>query len=99
MDRHCENAKRLFEFLKDHPKVEQIYYPGDQHHPDYSIMKKQMKKPGGLISFSVKGTKETAQLFMNQLKLIKLAVSLGDAETLIQHPATMTHAVIPKKNE
>ena len=56
-----------------------------------------MKKPGGLLSFSIKGTKETAQLFMNQLKLIKIAVSLGDAETLIQHPATMTHAVVPEE--
>ena len=61
-------------------------------------MQKQMKKPGGLISFTIKGTKETAQLFMNQLKLIKIAVSLGDAETLIQHPATMTHAVVPKED-
>ena len=95
MDRHCENAEKLFVFLKEHPKIEVIHYPGDQQHPNYSIMKKQMKKAGGLISFSVKGTKETAQFFMNQLKLVKLAVSLGDAETLIQHPATMTHAVIP----
>ncbi len=97
MDRHCENANRLFPFLKNHPKIQTIYYPGDEDHPDYSIMKKQMKKPGGLISFSIKGTKETAQTFMNQLKLIKLAVSLGDPETLIQHPATMTHAVVPKE--
>ncbi|WML59456.1 methionine gamma-lyase [Neobacillus sp. PS2-9] len=95
MDRHCENTTVLFDFLKQHPKVDAIYYPGDSEHPDYSIMKKQMKKPGGLISFSIKGTKETAQMFMNQLNLIKIAVSLGDAETLIQHPATMTHAVVP----
>ncbi|MGG3560346.1 methionine gamma-lyase [Neobacillus rhizosphaerae] len=95
MDRHCENTTFLFEFLKQHPKVDAIYYPGDSEHPDYAIMKKQMKKPGGLISFSIKGTKETAQMFMNQLNLIKIAVSLGDAETLIQHPATMTHAVVP----
>lgn len=96
MDRHCENAEKLFTFLKEHPKVQSIYYPGDKEHPDYSIMKKQMKKPGGLISFSLKGTKETAQNFMNHLKIIKIAVSLGDTETLIQHPATMTHAVVPK---
>lgn len=97
MDRHCENAGRLYEYLKNHPKIETIYYPGDDRRPDYSIMSKQMKKPGGMISFSLKGTKETAQEFMNSLKLIKLAVSLGDPETLIQHPASMTHAVIPKK--
>jgi methionine-gamma-lyase len=95
MDRHCENAKKLFDFLHDHPKVEHIFYPGNQTDTDYPIMKKQMKRSGGLISFSIKGTKKTAQLFMNQLNLIKIAVSLGDAETLIQHPATMTHSVIP----
>ncbi|MCQ6276136.1 methionine gamma-lyase [Bacillus sp. V3B] len=97
MDRHCENAKKLFDFLHHHPKIEHIFYPGNQTDIDYPIMKKQMKNPGGLISFSVKGTKKTAQLFMNQLKLIKIAVSLGDAETLIQHPNTMTHSVIPVK--
>jgi methionine-gamma-lyase len=96
MDRHCENATILVEFLRGHPKVEALYFPGDSDYvDDNKIMHKQMKKPGGLISFSIKGTKESAQLFMNQLKLIKIAVSLGDAETLIQHPATMTHAVVP----
>ncbi|WHY76471.1 methionine gamma-lyase [Neobacillus sp. WH10] len=97
MDRHSENAKHLFEYLKTHPKVDYIYYPGDPENKDYAIMKKQMKTPGGLISFSIKGTKETAQTFMNQLQLIKIAVSLGDAESLIQHPATMTHAVVPEE--
>lgn len=97
LDRHCENTEKIFEFLSEHPKIHTIYYPGDQKHPDYHIMNKQMKKPGGLLSFSIKGTKESAQHFMNQLKLIKLAVSLGDAESLIQHPASMTHAVIPQK--
>jgi methionine-gamma-lyase len=97
MDRHCENASVLVDFLRSHPKVETIYFPGNSdYEEDHSIMYKQMKKPGGLISFSIKGTKQTAQLFMNQLKLIKIAVSLGDAETLIQHPATMTHAVVPE---
>lgn len=97
MDRHCENAERLFEYLNGHSKIKTIYYPGDRNRSDYLVMKKQMKKPGGLISFSLKGEKETAQAFMNELRLIKLAVSLGDAETLIQHPATMTHAVIPQE--
>jgi methionine-gamma-lyase len=97
MDRHCENAKRLYEFLKNHPKIQTIYYPGDERNSDFQIMIKQMKKPGGMISFTLKGTKATAQTFMNQLKLIKLAVSLGDPETLIQHPASMTHAVIPRE--
>ncbi|OLS41407.1 methionine gamma-lyase [Bacillus sp. MRMR6] len=99
MDRHCENAQRLFGFLRSHPKVGKIYFPGESEHPnDSQIMRSQMKKSGGLISFVLKGTKETAQLFMNQLSLIKIAVSLGDAETLIQHPATMTHAVVPEED-
>jgi methionine-gamma-lyase len=98
MDRHCENASMLVDFLRNHPKVETIYFPGNSDYEEnHSIMQKQMKKPGGLISFSIKGTKQTAQLFMNQLNLIKIAVSLGDAETLIQHPATMTHAVVPEQ--
>ncbi|MEH7108212.1 MULTISPECIES: methionine gamma-lyase [Bacillaceae] len=97
MDRHTENAYKLFEFLRCHPKVESIYYPGDKEHKDYPIMKKQMKQPGGLIAFSLKGSKQTAQQFMNHLKIIKIAVSLGDTETLIQHPATMTHAVVPEQ--
>lgn len=97
MDRHCENAIKLFEFMKSHPRIETVYFPGDPEHQDNLIAKKQMKHPGGLISFTIKGTKETAQQFMNQLQLIKIAVSLGDAETLIQHPATMTHAVVPEE--
>ena len=98
MDRHCENAKRIFTKLKKHKKVKAIYFPGDDNHPDYSIMKKQMKKGGGLISFEIAGSKQDAQKFLNELKLLKIAVSLGDTETLIQHPASMTHAGIPEKN-
>ncbi|WP_066258175.1 methionine gamma-lyase [Neobacillus drentensis] len=97
MDRHCENAQKLFEFMKSHPKIETVYFPGDPEHQDYPIARKQMKHSGGLISFTITGTKESAQQVMNQLQLIKIAVSLGDAETLIQHPATMTHAVIPEE--
>lgn len=98
LDRHCENAEKLAEYLLQNPKVEKIYYPGDSKNPEYEIAKKQMRKAGGMISFTLKGDKETAQAFMNELKLIKIAVSLGDAETLIQHPATMTHAVVPKES-
>jgi methionine-gamma-lyase len=96
MDRHSENTVKIAEQLKTHPLVEEIFYPGDKTNPQYSIMEKQMKKPGGLISFTVKGSKQDAQKLMNNLKLIKIAVSLGDAETLIEHPATMTHAVVPE---
>ena len=95
MDRHSANAFEIFCELKKHPKVKAVYYPGDEASPDYHILEKQMKQAGGLISFELEGTKEDAQAFLNRLKLIKLAVSLGDAETLIQHPATMTHSSVP----
>lgn len=98
MDRHCDNAEKLAGRLKQHPAVEKIIYPGDRSHPQYDIAEKQMAKPGGLISFIVKGGKKQAQELMDRLELIKIAVSLGDPETLIQHPATMTHAVVPEED-
>lgn len=98
MDRHCDNAAKLADYLLSHPKVANVFYPGDEQNPDFQIAQKQMRKPGGLISFTLNGNKATAQALMNELKLIKIAVSLGDAETLIQHPATMTHAVVPKES-
>lgn len=97
MDRHSENARKVFDFLKAHPSVEHIYYPFDVDNPQYHVAKKQMKAGGGLISFTIKGGVKEAQKLMNELKLIKIAVSLGDAETLIQHPYTMTHSVVPEK--
>ena len=97
MDRHSENASKVFDFLKVHPSVENIYYPFDEDNPQYHVAKKQMKAGGGLISFTIKGGVKQAQKLMNELKLIKIAVSLGDAETLIQHPYTMTHSIVPEK--
>ncbi|WP_019243505.1 MULTISPECIES: methionine gamma-lyase [Bacillus] len=97
MDRHCKNAEKIFRLLKKHPKVKAIYYPGNEEHEDYFIKQKQMKKSGAVISFEIEGGKEEAQHFLNSLQLIKLAVSLGDTETLIQHPATMTHSGIPQQ--
>ncbi|MBM7604877.1 methionine-gamma-lyase [Metabacillus crassostreae] len=96
MDRHCKNAEKIVEKLRNHSKVKTVYYPGDKAHPDYQIVKKQMKEGGGLISFEVIGSFEDSVKFADHLKLIKIAVSLGDAETLIQHPASMTHAVVPE---
>lgn len=95
MERHSANAEKLKAFLKEQKLVEEIYYPFDEDNPQYDIAKRQMRAGGGLISFTIKGGKEGAQLFMNSLSLIKIAVSLGDAETLIQHPSTMTHSVVP----
>ncbi|MCM3741669.1 methionine gamma-lyase [Oceanobacillus luteolus] len=98
MDRHSENASKIYEKLREHPQVGKIYFPGDPNSADYSIAEKQMSQNGGMISFEVKGTKQDAQEFMNRLQFIKIAVSLGDAETLIEHPATMTHAVVPEES-
>lgn len=98
VDRHCENAMKIADKLKNHPKVKTLLYPGDESFPQYELAKKQMRFPGGMISFEVEGTKQDAQHFLNRCKLIKIAVSLGDSETLIQHPATMTHAVVPEED-
>ncbi|AXN39467.1 methionine gamma-lyase [Peribacillus butanolivorans] len=97
MDRHSANAWEIFRELKQHPQVKNVYYPGDTSSPAHYIMEKQMKHGGGLISFELQGTKQDAQKFLNNLRLIKIAVSLGDAETLIQHPATMTHSAVPEE--
>lgn len=91
MERHCANAMKVAEFLDNHPKVDHVYYPGLQSHPQHELAKKQMKYFGAMISFEVKGGKEDGERCINNCKLANIAVSLGDAETLIQHPATMTH--------
>ncbi|WP_188207766.1 methionine gamma-lyase [Alkalibacillus aidingensis] len=98
MDRHSFNAEQVVNQLKDHPKIKRVYYPFDPSNPDYEIAKKQMKLGAGVIAFEIDGGKQEAQAFLNCLSFIKIAVSLGDAETLIQHPATMTHAVVPEES-
>lgn len=97
MDRHCENTRVIFEKIKEHPKVKNIIYPGDPKFKMHDLAKRQMKDFGGLLSFEIEGGKKAAQQFMNELDIIRIAVSLGDAESLIQHPATMTHSVVPDK--
>ena len=92
MDRHCSNAQKVAEFLEGHPAVESISYPGLKSFPQYELAKKQMKMPGAMIAFEVKGGIEAGIKLMNTVELCTLAVSLGDAETLIQHPASMTHS-------
>lgn len=96
LDRHSDNTEKIFGKLNGHSKVDHVYYPSDENHKDYPIFKKQMKRGGGVISFEINGTKEDAQKLLNGLSFLKIAVSLGDAETLIEHPATMTHSVIPQ---
>ena len=97
MERHCKNARTIADFLNKHPKVEKVYYPGLESHPGYEIAKKQMKDFGAMISFELKGGFEAGKTLLNNLKLCSLAVSLGDTETLIQHPASMTHSPYTKE--
>jgi methionine-gamma-lyase len=94
MARHCENAQKVAEFLNRHPQVEWVAFPGLESHPQYEIARKQMKGPGGMISFGVTGGFEAGKTVMNTVRLCGLAVSLGGVETLIQHPASMTHATM-----
>lgn len=98
MDRHCSNGRMIAEFLKTHPKIDKIYWPGFPDHPNHDIAKKQMRDFGGMISFSLKGNKqEEAFRIASSMKVFSLAESLGGVESLINHPATMTHASIPKE--
>lgn len=92
MEKHCANAQKVAEFLEAHPAVESIQYPGLRSFPQYELAKKQMSLPGAMIAFEVKGGLEAGKKLMNSLHLCILAVSLGDTETLIQHPASMTHS-------
>jgi cystathionine gamma-lyase/cystathionine beta-lyase len=97
MKAHCENGRKVAEYLKNHPKVELVYWPGFTDHPNHEIAKKQMRDFGGMISFSTKGaTLESTFKLASSFKVFSLAESLGGVESLINHPATMTHASIPK---
>lgn len=97
MQRHCENAQAIAEFLEDHPQVEKVTYPGLPSHPQYDIAKAQMDGYSGMISLELKGGIPAGISLMNSLKLCSLAESLGAVETMITHPATMTHADVPKE--
>ncbi len=98
MQRHCENGKKIAAFLKMHPKVAKVYWPGFEDHKGYEIAKKQMRDFGGMISFELKDSSiDVAKKMMSSTKLFSLAESLGGVESLINHPATMTHASIPRE--
>ena len=97
MDKCQKNATKLARFLEDHPKVNWVKYPGLESHPQFELAKKQMDGPGALISFGVEGGFEAGQIVMNSVTLATLAVSLGGIETLIQHPASMTHAAMSRE--
>jgi len=97
IDRAQENAMKVAEFLENHPKVAWVKYPGLKSFPQYELAKQQMKGPGAMISFELKGGYEAGITLMNNVHLALLAVSLGGVESLIQHPASMTHAGVPKE--
>ena len=97
MERAQENAIKVAEYLEKHPNVEWVKYPGLKSHPQYELAKRQMSGPGAMISFEVKGGLEAGKVVMNHVKLALLAVSLGGIETLIQHPASMTHSKMTRE--
>ncbi len=98
MQRHSENAEKVARFLRSHPKVEKVYWPGFPDHPGHEIAKKQMRAFGGMISFNIKGDSiEEAFKAVSSFKIFTLAESLGGVESLVGHPATMTHASIPRE--
>lgn len=99
MDRHCSNAMDVANFLQSHPAVANVNYTGLPHHPDHAVAKKQMRHPGAMLSFELKGGLEAGIRFMNKLKLCVRTVSLGTCDTLLSHPASMTHYSVPKEEK
>ena len=95
MEKHCENAFEVASFLEEHEAIEKIYYPGLSNHPNHEIAKKQMNGFGGMITIVLKGGLKTATTFLERTKIFALAESLGGVESLIEHPALMTHASVP----
>lgn len=98
IQRHCENGEKIARFLKNHPKVDKVYWPGFEDHPNHAVAKEQMRGFGGMVSFTLKGNVlEDALHVVKKVNIFCLAESLGGVESLIGHPATMTHAAIPKE--
>ena len=98
MERHCYNGRKIAEYLRNHPKIGKVYWPGFQDHPNHEIAKKQMRDFGGMLSFTLRDDSvQTATRLMESVELFSLAESLGGVESLINHPASMTHASIPKE--
>ncbi|MBS1961053.1 MAG: cystathionine gamma-synthase [Bdellovibrionales bacterium] len=98
MERHAQNAMKVAEFLEKHPRVERVIYPGLPSHPQHALAKRQMSGFGGMITFFIKGGLPEARRFLEKVELFTLAESLGGVESLIEHPAIMTHASVPAEN-
>ncbi|MCK5470130.1 MAG: PLP-dependent transferase, partial [Cyclobacteriaceae bacterium] len=97
MERHCENGRKIAGFLAEHPKVEKVFWPGFESHPGHLVARHQMKDFGGMISFTLKeDSQQAAFAILERFELFSLAESLGGVESLCGHPASMTHAAIPK---
>ena len=97
MERHAANARAVARFLEAHPKVERGSYPGLSSHPQHDIARKQMSGYSGMLSFELKGGVEAGRRLINGVELCLLSVSLGSTDTLIQHPASMNHAIVPRE--
>jgi methionine-gamma-lyase len=97
MERHCDNAEKIARFLEDHPKISRVNYPGLTSHPDHSIALKQMKKAGGMLSFEVKGGLDAGKRMMSNIQFCSFAPTLGNVDTLILHPASMSHLRVAKE--
>jgi cystathionine gamma-lyase len=95
MERHCSNAQAVAEYLAGHPKVDRVYYPGLPGHPQHALAKRQMASYGGMVTAVLKGGMAESRRFLERVELFALAESLGGVESLIEHPAIMTHASIP----
>jgi cystathionine gamma-lyase len=97
MQRHAENAMQIAQFLENHPRVERVLYPGLPSHPQHDVAQRQTSGPGGMLTFFIRGELEQARRFLETVELFTLAESLGGVESLIEHPAIMTHASIPRE--
>jgi cystathionine gamma-lyase len=96
MERHCDSAMQVAQYLEQHEAIEKVYYPGLQSHPQHELAKQQMNGFGGMISVVLKGGLASAKTFLENTQLFSLAESLGGVESLIEHPAIMTHASVPE---
>jgi cystathionine gamma-lyase len=97
MERHAQNAMKVAQYLASHSKVSKVTYPGLESHPQHALARKQMKGFGGMMTFDIKGGLEAARTFLKTVKIFACAESLGGVESLIEHPAIMTHASVPKE--
>ena len=99
IERHCANAQKIAEFLESHPKVKRVLYPTLKSHPQFEVAKKQMVNGGAMLAFEIQGTKKETFAFMNRLQIVDISNNLGDAKSLITHPATTTHSNIPREDQ